>query len=325
MAADKTYDGSDAATISSCSLEAQLADHGVVSPDAVSCSASNAHFGSAAAGLGKTVAADVALAGADKANYQLTSASAATTAAISKRSVTASITAADKTYDGTDAATISSCSLEAQLADHGVVSPDAVSCSASNAHFGSAAAGLGKTVAADVALAGADKANYQLTSASAATTAAISKRSVTASITAADKTYDGSDAATISSCSLEAQLADHGVVSPDAVSCSASNAHFGSAAAGLGKTVAADVALAGADKANYQLTSASAATTAAISKRSVTASITAADKTYDGTDAATISSCSLEAQLADHGVVSPDAVSCSASSGHFGYDAAALG
>src|SRR5207247_2662735 len=155
--------------------------------------------------------ADVALNGADKANYQLTSASASTTAAINKRNVTASISAADKTYDGTDAATINSCTLETQTANHGVVSPDVVGCDTSNAKFGSAAAGAGQPVAADVALNGADKANYQLTSASASTTAAINKRNVTASISAADKTYDGTDAATINSCTLETQTANHGV------------------------------------------------------------------------------------------------------------------
>src|SRR5207249_11578174 len=86
-------------SISSCSLETQTANHGVVSPDAVGCAASNGHFGSAAAGVGKSVTADVALTGtvADKANYQLTSPSAGTTANIDKRSVTASIVADNKT------------------------------------------------------------------------------------------------------------------------------------------------------------------------------------------------------------------------------------
>ena len=316
-AADKTYDGTDDAQVTSCSLEAELADHGVVSPDDVDCSASNGHFADADAGVGKNVTADVELTGTDKTNYELTSASASTTATISKRSVTASITAADKTYDGTDEAQVTSCSLEAELADHGVVSPDDVDCSASNGHFADADAGVGKNVTADVELTGTDKTNYELTSASASTTATISKRSVTASITAADKTYDGTDDAQVTSCSLEAELADHGVVSPDDVDCSASNGHFADADAGVGKNVTADVELTGTDKTNYELTSASASTTATISKRSVTASITAADKTYDGTDDAQVTSCSLEAELADHGVVSPDDVDCSASNGHF--------
>src|SRR5436190_1126223 len=188
-------------------------------------------------------------------------------------------TAADKTYDGTDAATINSCTLETQTANHGVVSPDVVGCDTSNAKFGSAAAGSGKTVAADVALNGADKANYQLTSASASTTAAINKRNVTASLRDALTTYDGTDAATINSCTLETQTANHGVVSPDVVGCDTSNAKFGSAAAGSGKTVAADVALNGADKANYQLTSATAGDPAQINIGNANASTTATEKT----------------------------------------------
>ena len=287
-AADKTYDGTDEAQVTSCSLEAAAADHGVVSPDDVDCSASNGHFADADAGVGKNVTADVELTGTDKTNYELTSASASTTATISKRSVTASITAADKTYDGTDEAQVTSCSLEAAAADHGVVSPDDVDCSASNGHFADADAGVGKNVTADVELTGTDKTNYELTSASASTTATISKRSVTASITAADKTYDGTDEAQVTSCSLEAAAADHGVVSPDDVDCSASNGHFGNKNVGNGKTVAADVELIGDDKANYQLTSPSATTTADISERDLTVTATGVNKVYDGNTNATV-------------------------------------
>src|SRR5207244_1247163 len=148
-------------------------------------------------GSGKAVSADVALSGTGKDNYQLTGASAATTASISKRDVTGSITASDKTYDGTDAATISGCARGAERGSHGVVSPDAVGCSGSNGHFADKNAGSGKTVTGDVALTGADKANYQLTSGGATTSATINKRDVTGSVSAADKTYDGTDAASI--------------------------------------------------------------------------------------------------------------------------------
>ena len=124
----------------------------LASGETVGCDGSNGHFGSAAAGSGKTVTGDVALNGADKANYQLTSASASTTATINKRNVTAAITAADKTYDGTKAATINSCGLEAASGYHGVISGDHVGCDASNGQFGTSAAGDNKNVSADVAL-----------------------------------------------------------------------------------------------------------------------------------------------------------------------------
>ena len=102
---------------------------------------------------------------------------------INKRNVTASISAADKTYDSTNAATIA-CSLETQSSDHGVVSPDAVGCAGSNAHFGNQNAANGKLVTADVSLTGTAQGNYQLTSPTASTTANISMRDVTASISA---------------------------------------------------------------------------------------------------------------------------------------------
>src|SRR5439155_578320 len=167
-------------------------------------------------------------------------------ATIDKRSVTASIAASGKTYDGTTAATVTSCGLETQTLDHGVVSPDDVGCSTSNANFGSASAGPG-TVTATVALTGSTKTNYQLSTTSAQALATIDKRSVTASIAASGKTYDGTTAATVTSCGLETQTLDHGVVSPDDVGCSTSNANFGSASAGPG-TVTATVALTGSTK-----------------------------------------------------------------------------
>ena len=227
------------------------------------------------------MSADLALTGTDRTNYQLTSATAETNANIGKRDVTASLAAGDKTYDGTDAATITSCSLESQDGDHGTISGDEVDCTDSNAHFDTKNAGSNEAVAS-VTLMGGDANNYQLTSASASTTANIRRRKVTASISADDKTYDGTHAATIASCSLEGQAADHGVVSPDDAGCSATNGAFGNRNAGVGKTVSADVSLTGADKENYQLTSATAATTGNVARRHVTASITAADKTYDG-------------------------------------------
>ena len=316
-ASDKLYDGTSGASITSCSLEAHADDHGVIATDDVGCSASNGDFGNKNAGLNKPVSANVALTGADRANYQLTSATAETNANIGKREVTASIAAGDKTYDGTDAAPITSCSLESQDGDHGAISGDEVDCTGSNAHFDTKNAGSNKPVSASVTLTGGDANNYLLTSASASTTADIGKRDVTASISADDKIYDGTDAATITSCSLEGQVADHGVVSPDDAGCSATNGAFGNGNAGVGKTASADVGLTGADKDNYQLTSSTAATTANVARRHVTASITAGDKTYDGTDTASITSCAIEGQEANHGVVSPDSVGCEGSNGHF--------
>ena len=316
-ASEKVYDGNNNATTTGCSLEAQTGDHGVIGSEDVGCNGSNGHFTNENAGLNKLVTADVALTGADKDNYLLTSATATTTANITKRDVTASITAADKVYDGTDAVVITSCSLEPQAGDHGTISGDAVGCAGSNGHLDNKNAGLNKSVTAILALTGADQGNYQLTSPTAVTTANVNRRNVTASITAANKIYDRTTAATITNCTLEPQTSTHGVVSPDAVGCSATNGQFGSASAGNGKTVTADVELTGADQANYQLTSTTSSTTANIAKREVTASVTAADKVYNSTNSASITGCTLESETGNHGVISPDDVSCSGSNGHF--------
>jgi hypothetical protein len=132
-------------------------------------------------------------------------------------------------------------------------------------------------VTGDVALSGSDKDNYQLTGGTASTTASIVKRDVTPSITAGNKVYDGNDAAAISNCSLDARSGDHGAISGDSIGCSGSNGHFNDRNAGNGKPVTADVASTGSDAGNYRLTSASAATTANITKAPLT--VRADDKT----------------------------------------------
>jgi sugar lactone lactonase YvrE len=64
--------------------------------------------------------------------------------------LTATVTAADKTYDGTRAATITGCSLNGVLpSDQGFIG-----CSVTSATFGNSAVGIGKTVTAAVVLTG---------------------------------------------------------------------------------------------------------------------------------------------------------------------------
>jgi hypothetical protein len=65
------------------------------------------------------------------------------------------VTAADKVYDRTTTATITSCTLT------GVLSGDTVTCTAASGAFGNANAGIGKTVTASgITIAGASAANY---------------------------------------------------------------------------------------------------------------------------------------------------------------------
>jgi hypothetical protein len=73
------------------------------------------------------------------------------------RQVIASVTAANKLYDGTTTATITSCTVSGELTqDQG-----GIGCTASG-QFASAAPGNGITVTAYPSLTGAMRGNYQL-------------------------------------------------------------------------------------------------------------------------------------------------------------------
>ncbi len=105
-------------------------------------------------------------------------------------------------------------------------------------------------------------------------------KTVTATVTANDKTYDGNNTATISGCILT------GVETGDVVTCSATSATFDNKNAGTGKTVTATgLALAGDDAAGYQLSSTTATATAKIDKLAVVVTAVTDTKTYDGTNA----------------------------------------
>ena len=77
---------------------------------------------------------------------------------------------ANKAYDGTTSATLTSCTLT------GVVGGDVVSCTGTAA-FDTASVGAGKTVTVSgLTLTGAAAGNYTLASTTATTTAAITAR-----------------------------------------------------------------------------------------------------------------------------------------------------
>ena len=278
------YDATTAASITGRSLT------GVLLTDDVSYTGGSATFDTKNVGTGKTVTGTgLALAGADAGNYTVNT-TAAALADITPASLTGAITAADKVYDATTAATITGRSLS------GVLASDDVSYTGGSATFDTKNAGTGKTVTGTgLALAGADAGNYTVNT-SAATLADITPASLTGSITAADKVYDATTAATITGRSLS------GVLLTDDVSYTGGSATFDTRHAGAGKTVsAAGLALAGADAGNYTV-NATAATTASITPAALALQATADSKTYDGT---TVSS----AAPATGGLLGPDTVS----------------
>ncbi|MDT3721878.1 GLUG motif-containing protein, partial [Pseudomonas oryzihabitans] len=262
-AENRTYDGGTAATLN----YGGAGFTGLIGSDTLNVNSASGAFTDKNAGAGKTVnITGITLGGSDAGNYVLANTNASTTANITPKSIAGSITAQDKTYDGT-AVAMTHGSLD------GTISGDAVSLSGSG-HFTDKNAGAGKTVnITGITLGGSDASNYTLASANASTTASITPKSIAGSISAEDKTYDGSTSATTSS-SLS------GVIDGDAVSLSSSGS-FADKNAGNGKRVNVSGSLSGADAGNYTLGSTNAATTASITAKSITGSISAEDKTYD--------------------------------------------
>ncbi|HMH79084.1 MAG TPA: YDG domain-containing protein, partial [Candidatus Acidoferrum sp.] len=285
-ASDKAYDGNTTASITTCTVAVK------VGSDDVACSVpvGNATFASAnASGSPQTVTATgITLTGTTAGNYTLgANTTATTTAKINAKSVTAAITADDKDYDATTAATIH-CTLSGVLAAEAAN----VTCSGTGS-FADANAGPGKTVTSNnLTLGGTASGNYILSSTTATASATIRKKSVTAAITADDKDYDATTAATIH-CTLSGVLAAEAAN----VTCSGTGS-FADANAGPGKTVTSNnLTLGGTASGNYILSSTTATASATIRKKSVTAAITADDKDYDATTAATIH-CTLSGVLA---------------------------
>ncbi len=278
-AANKTYDGNASATLLTHSLS------GVLGGDDVSYAGGTATFVNKNAGVAKTVTATgLGLSGADAANYSVNTA-ATTTADIDPLAIVGSVTAADKIYDGTVAATLAGTTLS------GVIAGDSVSYGGGTATFADRNVGVGKSVTAiGLSLSGADAANYTVNG-TATSLADITALALTGGITAANKVYDGNADVTITGTTLS------GVIAGDTVSYGGGSAAFADKNAGIAKTVTATgLALSGGDAANYTVNG-TATTTADIDPLALVGSVTAADKIYDGDASATLLTHSLSGVL----------------------------
>ena len=112
----------------------------------------------------------------------------------------------------------------------------------------------------------------------------INQKTLTPNITASNKVYDGNTSATILTRTLTG-----GIVGTDDVTLTGGTATFVNKNVGTGKTVTATgLTLSGTSAVNYVLSSTSATTTADITAKAITGSITVSNKIYDGTTAATI-------------------------------------
>jgi filamentous hemagglutinin family protein len=301
-----------AATTGAVAVSAGLNGDDVrVSPTAVATlvGAVTTGSGNLAAGSYLQTAA-AALEGADAGNYT-TSATAAANYVVTPRVINASVTAADKVYDGSVAATLVATSADILLGD--VVNVTGLTGSFASRNV--VRDGTGNVLAQAVtvsgsaaALGGADGANYVLGNAASvpATTARITPRELSVSgITASDKVYDGNTTAVISVAN--AVLAN--VVAADSVSVSAQNAQGnfadkdvarGAAGQVLAKAVqVSGLQLQGADAGNYNLQANGVSAQASITPRPVSLSgNSAVDKVADGTTTAQVIAGTLNGLVA---------------------------
>ncbi|MGK5011526.1 YDG domain-containing protein [Janthinobacterium sp. MDB2-8] len=306
VAGSKVYDATDTATVSN----AGATFAGMLNGDSLSVSATSANFIDKNAGSGKAVnASGMTLGGTDAGNYKLTATTGTGTGTITQAQI-ASVTgimAAGKTYDATDTATVSN----AGATFAGMFNGDSLSVSATSANFIDKNAGSGKVVnASGLSLGGTDAGNYNLTAITGTGAGTITQAQIASvsGITAVGKTYDGTDAAI-----LNAGATYNGMFGGDSLTFAASKATFSDKNAGNGKTVnVSGIALGGADAGNYTLASNTASGTGAITPKALTVTgVTAGNKVYDGTLAASLTGGAL------NGLVSGETLSLSGLTGTF--------
>lgn len=255
----KTYDGTTSATLDSAGAVFQ----GIVAGDTLSVASAIGAFIDKNAGSGKTVdISGLSLGGASAGNYVLANTTSTTTADIAKATISSitGITADDKTYDGTTAATLNT----AGAGFKGMIAGDKLTVATAVGKFSDKNAASGKVVnISGLSLGGADAGNYVIGDTTATTTADIAKATISAitGITANNKTYDGSAAATLSTAGARFS----GMAAGDDLNVASAKGGFTDSNPGVGKTVnITGLSLGGIDASNYTLTDTTATTVAAI-------------------------------------------------------------
>jgi filamentous hemagglutinin family protein len=268
---NKVYDATSAATVN-------LTDT-PLGNDAVTLVYGSASFANKNVGADKVVSVDgISASGAAATNY-IISTLATTTADVTPATITqvTGVTAANKVYDGTTAATL----VTGSLGFVGMMPGDNLTATATNAVFNNKNAGIGKTVSiGGLVLGGTDAANYVLPASGPTTsTATITPAALLVSATARNKVYDGTVAATVT-------LTDDRIAG-DMLTIGSSDS-FLNKNAGVGKYVSvSDITLGGQDAGNYTVNG-SAAAYATITAAPLVVVATGVNRTYDATTGATV-------------------------------------
>ena len=274
-ASNKVYDSTAAATLSGTATVSALGT------DVVTVSGNGTgSFADKNAGTGKAITlSGYTLGGADAGNYTV-SVPTSLVADITPKALTVSgITASDKVYDGTTAATVNA----AQASYTGLIAGDVVSTTSVTGAFADKNVGNAKAVNLTANFSGADAGNYSV-SAPTGLTASITPKALSVSgITASNKVYDGTTAATVNMAAASL----NGLVSGDVLNVNATGT-FADKNAATGKTVTLASSYSGTDVGNYAITDQASSTASITSKALSVSGIAASNKVYDGTTAATV-------------------------------------
>ena len=263
-AANKTYDGNEATTVS---YDADVCESDI---DYVTFGTAAA-FADKNAGTGKTVSFNYTMSGEQAGNYAFADETGTTTANIEQLELVISKTeAADKVYDGNEATTVT---IEAS----NIIEGDKVEFG-TEAAFADKNVGTNKDVNFTYTKSGDNANNYKFAATNGTVKAAISARELTLSDFAADnKVYDGTAEASGS-------FADNRV-SGDVLEFSYT-VEFDNEAAANGKNVSfSSIAISGgADKDNYSLVTTEGSATANITPKEVSLAWSNTALVYNGAE-----------------------------------------
>ena len=293
-AVNKVYDRTTVATLTGAATLS-----GVVPGDVVNLGGTaTGSFADKTVGTNKLVTVSgLALTGADAGNYTLSAPNLSANITAATANVTG-LTAGNKVYDGTTAATLTGT---ARLT--GVVPGDVVNLSGTaTGNFADKAVGTNKLVTVSgLSLTGADAGNYTLSLPSLSANITATTANVTG-LTAVSKVYDGTTVATLTGTATLS-----GVVPGDVVNLSGTaTGNFADKAVGTNKLVTVSgLSLTGADAGNYTPSLPSLSANITTTTANVTG-LTAVSKVYDATTVATLTGT---ASLT--GVVPGDAVNLS--------------
>ncbi len=282
-AENKVYDGNTSATFT-------LDVTGIVGSDDVSATGGTASFADKNVfnGIGVT-ASGYTLTGAQAGNYSINNPTTMTTADITAKPITLTININNKTYDGDTSAAYSS--TDPRVLNGVIVGDTVVAENTGSKAFENKNVGADKTVTVTgVILSGADKDNYDFDGTGTGT-ATINARPITVTVVTDTKVYDGTDSSSATpTITNTGSLVTGPVMGGDTANFIQT---FDTKNAGMGKTLTPSGSVTDDNGGNNYTITLVADTTGEIIPVTLTATITADNKIYDGSTVATITGRAL--------------------------------